>query len=180
MSRIILNTETETEDKFDFSMKVVARQVIRQAMKQENCPFDVEVSLVLTDGPGIRELNRQFRNLDQETDVLSFPGLNFSAPSDFSAANEDPAGAFDPENGALLLGDIVINTARVRSQAKEYGHSEKREFAFLVAHSCMHLCGYDHMVPDEAQVMEDCQNRILNALGITREESGKDEKNSRS
>jgi probable rRNA maturation factor len=75
-------------------------------------------------------------------------------PSDFSFVDEDPADCLDPETGNLVLGDIVINTKRVRSQAAEYGHSEKREFAFLVAHSTLHLCGYDHMTEEEAGVME--------------------------
>lgn len=171
MGRIILNTEEETHDRFDFSMKIVARQVIRQAMKQEKCPFDVEVSLVITDDEGIRRLNREFRGIDRETDVLSFPNLTYDTPSDFSGAQADPADSMDPENGALILGDIVINTGRVRSQAAEYGHSEKREFAFLVAHSCMHLCGYDHMEPEDAAVMEQKQRDVLDALGITRGEA---------
>lgn len=152
-------------------MIIVARQVIRQSMLQEGCPYDAEVSLLITDSDGIQAINREYRNIDRPTDVLSFPNLNFDVPSGFEdAAAKDPAGAFDPENGALVIGDIVINADRVHSQAKEYGHSEKREYAFLVAHSCMHLCGYDHMVPEEAAVMEAKQEQVLAALGITREE----------
>jgi probable rRNA maturation factor len=75
----------------------------------------------------------------------------------------------DPDNGSIYLGDIVINEKRVRSQALEYGHSEKREFAFLTAHSMFHLCGYDHMEEDEAKVMEQKQNDVLERLGITRD-----------
>lgn len=67
------------------------------------------------------------------------------------------------------MGDIVINEKRVRDQASEYGHSQKREFAFLVAHSMLHLCGYDHMESDEAAVMEKKQEEVLSSLGITRD-----------
>ena len=116
----------------------------------------------------IQEMNRQFRDIDRPTDVLSFPNLSFETPSDFSMVEEDPADCCDPETGDLVLGDIVINTKRVKSQAAEYGHSEKREFAFLVAHST--LCGYDHMSEEEAGVMEAKQEAALQALGITRED----------
>ena len=82
---------------------------------------------------------------------------------------EDAPDLFDPETGRLVLGDIVINAGRVKSQAAEYGHSELREFAFLIAHSTLHLCGYDHMTEEEAKDMESRQTRVLNQLGITRE-----------
>ena len=75
----------------------------------------------------------------------------------------------NPDTGKVIFGDIVVNEDRVRSQALEYGHSEKREFAFLVAHSMLHLCGYDHMEPEEAAVMEAKQNEVLEKIGITRD-----------
>ena len=75
----------------------------------------------------------------------------------------------DPDTGNISFGDIVINAGRVRSQATEYGHSEKREFAFLIAHSMLHLCGYDHMEEEEAAVMEGKQHKILDSMGITRD-----------
>ena len=75
----------------------------------------------------------------------------------------------NPDTGNIMFGDIVVNENRVREQAKEYGHSEKREFAFLIAHSMLHLCGYDHMEEDEAAVMENKQREVLEALGITRD-----------
>ena len=124
----------------------------------------------IVDDDAIRELNRRTRNIDSVTDVLSFPVCEFSAPSRFEEAEEDPFGCFDPESGHLLLGDIVICAERVRSQAEEYGHSRRREFAFLTAHSMLHLCGYDHMEPEEEAEMLAKQNEILNALGITRED----------
>ncbi len=76
---------------------------------------------------------------------------------------------FDPDSGELILGDIIISVEKVEEQAQEYGHSELREFAFLVAHSMFHLCGYDHMEANEAAVMEQKQEAVLTQLGITRE-----------
>ena len=87
----------------------------------------------------------------------------------FSAAERSEADCFQPESGELILGDIIISCDRVRGQAEAYGHSQKREFAFLVAHSMLHLCGYDHMEPQEAAVMEGKQEKILDGLHITRE-----------
>ncbi|MCH4034074.1 MAG: rRNA maturation RNase YbeY [Lachnospiraceae bacterium] len=169
MSKVTLITEVESEDKFSFPIGETAEAVIAAVLEREHCPYDVEVSLTLVTDEAIRDMNRQFRDIDRETDVLSFPNLTFDTPSDFSFVDEDPADCLDPETGNLVLGDIVINTKRVRSQAAEYGHSEKREFAFLVAHSTLHLCGYDHMTEEEAGVMEARQEAALQSLGITRE-----------
>ena len=98
--------------------------------------------------------------------ALSFPGLDFEAAADFDCIDES---CINPDNDCVMLGDIVINAQKVREQAAEYGHSELREYAFLVAHSMLHLCGYDHMSPEEAQVMEEHQEKALAALGITRD-----------
>ena len=75
---------------------------------------------------------------------------------------------FNPDTGEAILGDIIISVDKVREQAEEYGHSELREFAFLITHSMLHLFGYDHMEPEEAKVMEDKQRQILDELSITR------------
>ena len=91
-------------------------------------------------------------------------------PGDFSDAEEQEADCFDPDSGELVLGDIIVNAARVKEQAEAYGHSERREFAFLLAHSMYHLCGYDHMEAEEAAVMEEKQERVLQNLQITRDE----------
>ncbi len=169
MSRITLITEEEHREKFDFSERVTARRVCREVLRLERCPFDVVIGLSLVDDDSIRALNSQFRGIDQATDVLSFPNLEFQKPSDFNEASKDAFSCFDPDSGRLMLGDIVLNTVRVREQAAAYGHSELREFAFLIAHSVLHLCGYDHMTPDEAAVMEKKQEEALEKLGILRE-----------
>ncbi|MCD8325352.1 MAG: rRNA maturation RNase YbeY [Lachnospiraceae bacterium] len=163
--------EKETEFTPDFDAEALASAVIDQAADMEQIPYEFEVNLTLVDSEAIRRINREFRGMDQPTDVLSFPNLDFPAPGDFSLLEEESREAdyFDMESGLLLLGDIVVNVDRVFSQAEEYGHSPKREYAFLIAHSMLHLCGYDHMEPAQAAVMEEKQNRVLNALGITRD-----------
>ena len=125
--------------------------------------------MLLTDNEGIHEFNREHRGIDRETDVLSFPNVDFETEGDFDIDEEREADYFDPDSGELILGDIIISVDKVMEQAENYGHSTKREFAFLVAHSMLHLCGYDHMEEEEAKVMEAKQEEILTALGITRE-----------
>ena len=162
--------ENESQTEFPFDVEEVAKLVCDAALQEEGCPYEVQINIVLTDNAGIRELNRECRGIDKETDVLSFPNLEFEMPGDFSGAEEQEADCFDPDSGELVLGDIIVNAARVKEQAEAYGHSERREFAFLLAHSMYHLCGYDHMEAEEAAVMEEKQERVLQNLQITRDE----------
>lgn len=160
--------EDEYGKEWPFSPKELAEAVIEASLDHENCPYEVQVNLLLTGNTEIHEMNRNFRGIDRPTDVLSFPLLNFDRPSDFSKVLEEEADSFDPESGELMLGDIAVSGDKVLEQAEEYGHSAKREFAFLVAHSMLHLCGYDHMTEDEAEEMERRQEEILSGLSITR------------
>ena len=161
--------ENETEEEFSFSLQEIADQVIEQILETEECPYETQVNILLTDNDGIREYNATYRGIDKETDVLSFPNIEFDTPADFTGLEEDEADYFDPDSGELILGDIILSVDRVKSQAIEYGHSMKREYAFLLAHSMLHLCGYDHMEEDEAKVMEAKQREALEAIGITRD-----------
>lgn len=161
--------EHEGTSVFSFDEKELLSRVMGAVLDAEACPYEAVVNLLVTDSAGIREYNKNYRNTDAETDVLSFPNLNFETPGDFSAAEDCEADCFDPDSGELVLGDIVLNAECVKSQAAEYGHSELREFAFLLAHSLFHLCGYDHMEKAEADVMEEKQEALLAGLGITRE-----------
>ena len=133
----------------------------------EECPYEAEVNLLLTDDEAIHEMNREYRHIDRATDVLSFPMLEYETPGDLSGI-EESANAFDPETGELMLGDIVISKDRVIAQAEEYGHSVRREYAFLIAHSMLHLLGYDHMEEEERRLMEDRQRKIMEKAGILR------------
>ncbi len=162
--------EQEVEAAFDFDVQAVGQAVAEAVLEHEHCPLETSVELTLTDDAGIQEMNREFREIDAPTDVLSFPNLDFDAPADYTGAvDKDPFGCKDPDTGEVPLGDIVINVNRVESQAREYGHSRKREFAFLVAHSMLHLSGYDHMEPEEARDMEQRQEEVLQSLNITRD-----------
>ncbi|MCR5460229.1 MAG: rRNA maturation RNase YbeY [Acetatifactor sp.] len=163
-----LYAENETDVTFPFPVEETATQVIEAVLKSEGCPFDATVNLLITDNEGIREYNRQYREIDKETDVLSFPNLDFDAPGDFGRVTENKADYFDPDSGELILGDVIVSADKVIEQAENYGHDQKREFAFLVAHSMLHLCGYDHMADDERVVMEEKQEAVLQGLGITR------------
>lgn len=164
-----LRLEDEQALSLDFDREAVARQVIETVLDLEQCPYEAEVSLTLTDNQEMHRLNREFRQIDRSTDVLSFPMVDFPAPASYDHL-EEAEDCFDPDSGELLLGDIVISVERAQEQAQEYGHSLLREYAFLIAHSMLHLLGYDHMTPEEAAVMEGKQEAALTALGITREQ----------
>ena len=161
--------ENETGEDFTFDAKETAEAVCLAVLEEEQCPYEVQVSLVITDNERIREINRASRGLDGETDVLSFPNVDFECAGVFCVDENREADYFDPDTGELILGDIMISADKVKQQANEYGHSRRREFAFLVAHSMFHLCGYDHMEEQDARVMERKQEKVLERLGITRE-----------
>lgn len=159
--------ECETDISLELDCEALAKKVAQSVLELENCPYDSQVNLVLTDNSGIHEVNRQFRGIDAPTDVLSFPMIPFETPADYQILDQNES-FFDLDTEELLLGDIMISAERVISQAEDYGHSIKREFCFLVAHSMLHLLGYDHMVPEEAAIMEQKQEAALEKLGITR------------
>lgn len=161
--------ENETGEDFPFDAEELTGTVCRAVLEEEQCPYEVQVSLVITDNEGIREINCESRGIDRETDVLSFPNIEFECAGVFRVDENRKADYFDPDTGELILGDIMISADKVKQQANEYGHSLRREFAFLVAHSMFHLCGYDHMEEQDAKVMERKQEEVLERLGISRE-----------
>jgi probable rRNA maturation factor len=138
----------------------VTEAVINTVLESEGCRHDVEVNILVTDSETVRQLNRDFRQIDEATDVLSFPNVDFNVELETSS--------FDPDSGRLILGDIVISAEKVRAQAAAYGHSLRREYAFLLTHSLLHLLGYDHMEVWAAQEMEEKQEQVLRQLGIER------------
>ncbi len=162
---IINESDIEYPKEFD----EIIESVIEASIDYMKCPYECEVSVTLTDNDGIHEINMSERSIDSPTDVLSFPMLDFDSPGDLSYVEKYPQDYFNPESGELLLGDIVISLEKVATQAEEYGHSQKREIAFLVAHSCLHLFGYDHIDDAEREEMEELQNNILNMKGYTRD-----------
>ena len=164
-----LNLSEECTNEFEFDCKEVAFQVMNAVLDSENCPYEATVDLTLTTDSEIHEINLQQRGIDRATDVLSFPMTQFPVPGEFDFLEEEGMDSFDPDSGELMLGDIVISVDHVNAQAAEYGHSQLREFAFLVAHSMNHLIGYDHMTEPEAKIMEQKQKDILNLLHINRD-----------
>lgn len=163
-----INIEYEAEKKTELPYEEIIRDIAEASLEYEACPYEAEVNVVLTDNPGIREINRDYRQIDAPTDVLSFPMVDYEKESDFDHVKDAVEDYFNPETGELMLGDIVISVDKVEEQAEKYGHSQKRELAFLVAHSMLHLCGYDHMEEEERARMEERQRKILSGRGYER------------
>lgn len=151
--KIILDNRQDDKEISEVLLKKIEK-VIVACLEHEDYSDDYEVSLSFVTNDEIKDLNRDFRNIDKVTDVLSFPMLS----------DED----FDIEYEEYSLGDIVISVDRAEQQAIEYGHSFEREICFLVCHSMFHLLGYDHMQEDEAKEMHAKENYVLDSLGITR------------
>lgn len=137
-----------------------------KVLETEAVNVPVEISVTVTGAEAIRSLNRDYRDIDRVTDVLSFPMWDYDGQAPAEVLKEAEV---DPDTHEVCLGDIVICLPRAKEQAEEYGHSLKRELAFLTAHSMLHLLGYDHMVPEEEAEMFAKQENVLNLLGITRD-----------
>ena len=127
------------------------KKVIRETVAEQYPDHRFELNLTICDNEYIREINREYRNIDKETDVLSFPMMDFDTPEI-----------------TVMLGDIIISYEKAVSQAEEYCHSIKRELCFLCCHSALHLLGYDHETDDERTEMEQKQKEILERLNIKR------------
>lgn len=164
----MISLENETSIELDIDYEKVAEQVVTHILRSLKCPFDTDISIILTDNEGIHEINREQRSIDAPTDVLSFPYLDYENAGVFPDITDDYT-CIDPETGSVYLGDIVISLEKIVSQAEEFGHSCLREYGFLIAHSVLHLCGYDHMDDEERKVMEALQDKLLNEIGIVRE-----------
>lgn len=149
-------TGTEIEASYWEAIRRTALESLRFEGFAENC----EISVSIVSNAEIQSINKAFRNIDSVTDVLSFPQLTFEE-GEIAGVNE---------NDEIILGDIIISLDKAVSQAQEYGHSLKREIAFLTAHSMLHLLGYDHMTPEEETEMIQKQRGILNGVGISREQ----------
>ena len=147
------------------SQRAFIRKVIRTALSEEGMTLPCEVDVSITNDEGIHEINLEMRGVDRPTDVLSFPVFDL-LPGELP--DEEDA---DPGTGLIPLGDMVISLERVAAQAKEYGHSNRRELAYLVVHYVLHLLGYDHL--DEGEQKKQMRGReeaILAVLGIVRED----------
>ena len=162
--------EEEGELKLPLECEELAKKVIEASMDYVDCPYDAEVNLLLTMNEEIHEMNMNFRQIDRPTDVLSFPMVDYEEAGNFDFLEEADE-YFHPESGELMLGDIVISKEKVLSQAEEYGHSPEREYAFLIAHSMLHLFGYDHMEEEERVELEEMQ-KVVDQENIVKDKIG--------
>ena len=117
--------EKEVECNFNFDYEKVAEAVVSASLEHESFPYEAEVNLTLTDNEGIHAINKEYRQIDRPTDVLSFPMLSYETPGDFSFLSDENEDDFNPDTGEVMLGDIIISVDKVKEQAIEYGHSEK-------------------------------------------------------
>ncbi len=152
--RIYFSNEQDSV-RVTYALKILIRLTIIETLSEDGFTGDAEVSVTFTDNEGIHALNRQFRDIDRPTDVLSFPMFNKGdIPTD--------------KNIKVPLGDIVLSLQRAGEQACEYGHSFEREVSFLTAHSVLHLLGYDHEAGEEDErIMRQKQNKIMENLGLS-------------
>ena len=149
----------ETQESAEYAG--LLKEVAETAVREETGRDDFELTVTLTDNEQIRALNAQYRHIDSKTDVLSFPRWEISG-------EEEPF--LNPETGCGMLGDIVISLPQLKEQAAEYGHSCKREAAYLCVHGILHLLGYDHMTEEEKAVMRQKEEDLLLKMNITRED----------
>lgn len=141
------------------------KKVFEEVRKEFSLPQNVYVELTVADGETIREVNKEYRNVDRVTDVLSFPALEVKLPFDINDYPDD----IDMSTGELMLGEIMLCYDKAVEQSKEYGHSIERESAYLVLHGLLHLMGFDHIEDDDKAIMREEEEKILNKLGITRD-----------
>lgn len=150
--------------KIDKEINEVIEKVCNAVLKYEECNFNAQISITITDNEEIKRINNEFRGKNVPTDVLSFPMLEFDENGDVIDSE------FDFDDDEVVLGDIVISAERAVEQAESFGHSFMREMAFLTVHSMLHLLGYDHVDnPEGEKTMIKKQEEILSALNITRE-----------
>ncbi len=162
MNKITFQYDNEDMTPVEQNITDAIEKAINRVLLDCRVETECDIAVTFTDNEGIREINKNYRGIDSETDVLSFPMLEYEKPGAIFAS------ADDFEDGKLVLGDIVISVPKALSQAQEYGHSTEREFAFLAAHSALHLLGYDHMTEEDEKVMFDKQEKALSAIGIVR------------
>lgn len=163
MTEVIIENVQEKVEIEEAIIKTI-NDACLETLSFEECDFECEISVTITDNEEIRNLNNEFRDKDMPTDVLSFPMLEFD--EDGNAIDAETS----PETDNVILGDIVISAERAMEQAENFGHSFLREMAFLTVHSMLHLLGYDHVDdPEGEKIMFKKQKDILDRMNITRE-----------
>ena len=160
---MVINYECEapfTDGAFNDSAENIIKEILDKAEKVlPSLDCGQEVFVFVTTDDEIKKLNKEQRNIDKATDVLSFPMLNHKdGEGDIDEAD------IDPETDCVFLGDIVISKDHCEAQAKEYGHGVKRELAFLALHGYLHLRGFDHIEPEDEKVMQETAKSILEGI----------------
>ena len=153
----------------DEQLTATIEKVIDFALKEEQVKLPYEVSVLLVDNEEITQINRETRGIDKETDVLSFPMLDYPKGRVYKNVYMDYS--FDAtylDGEELVLGDIVLSLEKAREQSEEYNHSFIREVAYLIVHSVLHLLGYDHMEAEEKAIMREREEAILDKMSISR------------
>lgn len=159
--RVTAEAAVEQED----ALRALITTCALHVLTSEGVDFDAFVDVTIVDGETIREMNREYRDKDAVTDVLSFPMYAFWNGKAQEELEEDP------ERGQVMLGDMILNYDRAREQAAEFGHSVERECGFLTVHSVLHLLGYDHeREEDDRLLMRRKEEENLTALGLVRAE----------
>ncbi len=142
----------------------LAEMTLNQTLDYLKFDYEVDVSFTTTNNTVIQEINQEYRDIDKATDVLSFPLIDWPSPCDYDFLEEGISLYMNPENNHVLLGDIVLSMDKVKDQAEAYGHSEEREYVFLIVHSLLHLFGYDHMTETDEKEMIRLQKEILQEI----------------
>lgn len=152
-------TNEQEKVKISFKIRSLIKKAVKEALTEEKFEYPAEISVSFVDNPRIHELNREYREKDRPTDVLSFPMWEKEELADGTAL----------DGHAVTLGDIIISAEKALAQAEEYGHSIEREIAFLSVHSTLHLLGYDHEISKEDEVyMNQKQEEVLTRIGLPR------------
>lgn len=159
----------QSKEAFDRNMQNLIERAIEAALENECFDKPYEISVLITDNNEIKDINKEHRNIDSETDVLSFPMLQFTGGY-FIKDNYKPDYCdLDPDTGEIVLGDIVISIEKAKEQAQIYGHSLEREVAYLTVHSVLHLLGHDHEKDEDKAIMRRKEEEILYRLGLLRQ-----------
>ena len=156
---IYIENETETEFGFPDYEQTIKDAVLKVA-EDKALPEELDVNILIVSSEEIQSINKENRDIDSATDVLSFPYYEYDEPGVFKGE------IYEGEEN--ILGDIILCADKIISQAAEYGHSQRRELSFLVVHSMLHLLGYDHIKEDDRSLMEEEQRRFMQLLGISR------------
>lgn len=151
--RVII-TDDQKKIHFPTGLRMQIRRACIAVLRNEDFSGDAEIAVTFVDNDEIRRLNKEYRDIDSVTDVLSFP------------MGEDGVYDVNPKTGAKMLGDVVISMQKAHEQSLDFDHSFEREVCYLTVHSVLHLLGYDHMVPEDKTVMRSKEEAVMQAMGL--------------